>query len=520
MAVSCTMRVQVRRGTEAFDWETFDSSSFDTMTSVSLDVLGAAGLRLKYGIDGSGPLDRVASTGECSCTLRNDARNSHSLQGVYSPSHTNALAGWGFGKPFRVVFTYNGTDYIKFTGKIRVIDPDAGRYWSQRVHVTAYDCMRDLAEADAREVTIQTNKSEDELLDALIAIMPSSAQPFTTDFDAGVDSYPYSFDNVAGGAKVLAVMRDIVVSSFGMLTPNGNGTLRYLSRHALAITTSAYSFNDNMIELKVPSSLDGVFNRARATNHPKQVSSTATDELYTLPTGTAVEIPVGASSFEIWTDYTDPNDRQTHIGGTAVVTALVGGTHYVANSQADGGGSNLTSSITASLTAFGTTAKWTFSNAAATAAFLTTQKVIGKAVRDPGPQTFEAYSAQDYGDRPVDIDLPNQDDPYIGQSVADYVVMQYSTLSQQIESIAFIANSSDALMTQALAREPGDRITITETLTGVSSVDAIIQSVEFEVAAGIYIICRWGLVPADANRYWQLGVAGASELGDTTVLGF
>ena len=520
MAVSCTLRIQVVYGTEAFDWLAFDSGAFDTMTSLGTDVLGATGVQIKYGIDGSGPLARVASTGELKCALRNDAGNSGGLLGYYSPSHANARANWGFGIPIRAVFTYGGTDYIKFTGKIRVIEPDAGLYGPRRVGIVAYDCMRDLAESDAREVTIQVAQAEDALLDALIAVMPTTAAPIATDFDTGVDSYPYAFDKVAGSTKILSVMRDVVVSSFGMLFAKGDGTLAYVSRHSLATTASNYTFNDDMIELSVPSSLDGVFNRARVTNHPKQVSAAATDELYTLPTGTSVEIPAGATDFEVWTAYTDPSDRQTKIGGTAVVTVLVANTHYVANAQVDGGGADKTAFTTPTLTAFGTTAKWSFTNTDTAPIFITTQKVIGKAVRDPGPQTYESYTAMDYGDRPIEIDLPYQDDPYIGQSAADYVVALYSNLTQQIESITFIANASNALMLQALGREPGDRITVTESVTGVTSVDAIIQSVELEVRQGLYLVCKWGLAPADTIRYWQLGVAGASELGETTVVGF
>lgn len=495
----------------------------ETLTSpmnVSADLHGASGLRIKYGIDGNGPLDRVASTGEAHFVMRNHAGNSGSLLGYYSPSHTNVRSGWGFGKYVQVVYTYSGTDYVKFTGKIRSISPEAGQYLGRKVAVVAYDIMRDLAEADAREVTIQVDKTETELLDAIITAIPTNAQPIATDFDTGVDSYPYAFDNVQGGTKALAVMRDVVVSAFGMLFPQGDGTLCYRSRHTLVMLSSSGSFSNTMMELTVPSSLDGVFDRARVTTHPKQVSATATDELYTLPTGTSLEIPGLASNFEVWTDYTDPNDRQTKIGGTAVVTALVANTHYVGNTASDGSGTDVTSSLTVSLDAFGTTAKWTISSSYFAPVFLTTQKVIGKAVRDPGPQTFEASATVANAERPIEIDLPYQDDPYIGQSTADYVVSVYSALDHQIQGLAFLANTSDALMLQALQREPGDVITITETVTGMSSVKAIIQSVELESEQGGRLMCRWGLAPADTDRYWQLGTSGVSELGQTTVLGF
>ena len=502
-----------------FRVEVYQTSAMSAPMDISDDVLGAAGVRIRYGISGNGPLDRVAPTGEFHCTLRNDAGNSAGLQGYYSPSHANVRSGWEFGTFLRAIFTSAGTEYIKFTGQIRSIAPDAGQYGPRRVAVVAYDGMRHLAEADAREVTIQVDKSEDELLNELIAVMPANSLPVSTAFDAGVDQYPYAFDNVQGGTKVLAVMRDVVVSSFGLLFAKGNGQLTYLSRHAMSTLASSATFTDaTLFELSVPSSLDGVFDRARVTTHPKQVTATATDELYTLAPGTSVEIPPNGS-IEVWTSYTDPDDRQLNIGGTNVVTALVAGTHYAANSAADGSGSDLTASISPSIDAFGTTAKWTIANSSSSTAFLTTQKVIGKAVRDPGPQTFESPQGAT-GGRPIEIDLPYQDDPYIGQSSADYVVATYSGFDQHINSLAFVANKSPALMLLAMEREPGDLITISETVTGLSSVTAIIQSVEFDMRQGQHVICRWGLRPANDAQFWQWGIASRSEWGQSTVYAF
>lgn len=504
--VTPTMRVEV-----------YADTTFTSPMNVTSDLSGSAGLRLRYGIEGNSPVDRVAGTGECSYALKNDAGNSGGLQGYYSPGHTNVRSGWTFGKFFRVIFTYDATDYIKFTGTVRAIDPEPGRYRGRLVNVTGYDSMRDLAEANAREVAIQVDKADDELLDALYAVMPPASLPVSTSFDAGADLFPYAFDNVGGDSKVLAVMRDVVVSSFGLLFAKGNGQLRYLSRHSIAVLESDGEFTDDELsELSVPSTLDSYYDRARATTHPKVVSATATDELYTIPAGSAVELPDGAT-VEPWTDYTDPNDRQTRIGGTAVETTLVAGVHYAANAQADGLGADMTANISATIDPFGTTAKWTIVNSGPTA-FLTTQKVIGKAVRDPGPQTFESPMGAT-GVRPIEFDLPYQDDPFIGQSAADYVVATYS-IDQQVNGLAFIANKSDALMRLAMEKEPGDLITISEDVTGLEEVTAIIQSVEFEVQQSLYIVCRWGLRPHNDSRFWQLGIAGASELGDTTVLGF
>lgn len=508
MPVSATLKIRVQ-------------FSAGVWTEIQSDVVAIAGLDLKYGIDGNGPLDKAASTGELKLTLRNDAGNSGGIQGWYSPVHASKRSGWTFGIPIQVMFTSGAdTDIVKFRGKIREILPEGGRYASQKVYVTAYDYVRDLMEADVRQVTTQENKTEAELITTILDSLPVDSQPVARSLDAGVDTFPYAFDDLEGGAKAMAIIRDLAVSSFGMTFIKGNGTFSYLNRQSLALSTSVFTFTDNSLHgIAVPSSLDKVFNRIRTTIHPKTLSVTATEILYNLPTNSTVEVGAGAT-VTVWTDYNDPNDRNQAIGGASVITALVAGTHFSANSLEDGTGINLSSFITPTLVPYSSTAKWTFVNSAGVTAFITLQKVIGKAVRDPGPQTFEAYLAGALGDRPIDIDLPYQNDPYIGQSAADYILASYSNLTQQIEYISFIANYSSTLMAQALLREPGDKITISETVTGLVSVTAIIQSVSFEVVQGNFIRCTWGLIPGNIINFWVLGTAGSSELGETTVLGF
>lgn len=488
-------------------------------TDISADVL-ADSVSIKFGIDGDGPADVVASTGQLQFSLRNDAQNSGATLGWYSPASASCRAGWGFGINARASFTSGAhTNVLRFYGKIRVIAPVAGSSRARTVDVVAYDAIRDLAEVDAREVTTQENKTEAELLTAILAALPAESQPLATSFDAGVDSYPIAFDNVAGGAKALSLIQHATVSSLGMFAINGDGTARYRSRHALSLGASAVTFNNDMVDVSVPSSLDKVFNRIRAVTHPKTVTATATEVLYALPASNPITLSPGATLI-VWTDYSDPNDRQTKIGGIGVITTLVAGTHYTGNALADGTGADMSASLSATLYPFSSTAKWTIANNHASATiYLTGLQVVGKAVRDPGPQAFEA-STTGASDRPIEVDLPYQDDPYIGQSACDYMLGVYASLTSHIGAVEFFANHSAAFMTAALTVEPGDRVTISETVTGVASLECIVRSVELRVGARGRVICRFGLKPASTTAIWSLGEAGASELGETTVIGF
>jgi hypothetical protein len=262
--------------------------------------------------------------------------------------------------------------------------------------------------------------------------------------------------------------------------------------------------------LSAPSSVDRLYNRVRITTRPKTVSVAATDVLYS-----GVVQVGGGQTLEVWTDYTDPSsgERKTKIGGTDVVTSLVPGTHYFAGTVS--GGTGATASINATLEAFATSAKWTLENTSDTLLYVTV-RVMGRAIRDLGPVVHEAVSAQAYGDRLLAMDLKYQASQDFGTALAAHLLSQYDTLDNQVDSVSFVANDSSTLMTQALMREPGDVVTITETVTGVTTATALIQAVELTVTPPCWIHCTWRLAPAVVGGgAW---VMGTSALESTTEL--
>lgn len=564
---------------------------------ITRDTVAPEGLRLKYGVNGNGPTDCVASSGECAFALNNDASNADGTQGAYSLDHPITRvghAGWALDVPCRVVFhaaltanndvtsitrasqtatvtcaanhglatgdyvriagavetEYNGVyqvtvtgattftytvvgtpstpatgtitqveSFIKHRGKISVIDADPGQYRSQRVHVVSYDGIRDLAEVDVREIALQIDKTESELVAAVLAALPTDAQQVATDLDAGEDTIPYAFHDLGEGQKALGVIHDLCKGSFAFFANKGDGTSILRSRASRNSGSSAFSISNTMHGLRVPSSRQNVFNRVRIVVHPKTISAAATEELYTLPSNSSFPIAPG-QTLDVWTEYSDPNDRQTPVGGTEIVTVLVANTHYQAFANADGSGSNLTADISATLTPYATTAKWTLTNNGAQTAHMRVLKVIGKVLRDLGSQTVEDAAHSTDSARPLNLDLKYQGDVALAQSYAEFLNIQFQSVEDQVEYLEFLANDSAALLAAAFEREPGDIITVTEEVTGLSAVDAVIHSVEFEVAEGPAIRCKWGLAPATPFTSWAIGIVNRSEIGETTFAGF
>ena len=407
--------------------------------------------------------------------------------------------------------------YVKFRGKIRVINPAAGIKRDQSVSVVAYDFMADLLEADVRELALEINATEAELIEAVIDAVATEAQPPFRDLDAGVDTYPYAFFNVADGDKAGGLIKDAALSAVGIAACKGDGTFIYRSRHTRSLVTSAFTLTDTMREFSAPSSLDKVFNRIRVTIHPQTIDAAATTVLFA-QTGTAPSIGAG-ETLEVWGTYRDPSNTLKLVGGTAMVTPLVATTDYTGNASQDGSGADRTSDLSVVTSAFASTVKFEITNTSASAAYLTKLQIRGKGIYDNGPRTFESYTAQNYGDRPFSFDMPYQDDANTGQSAAEYLGGRYSDPTTLVDELAFVATDTAAFLTQALARDIGDAITVGETMTGITGVDALIQSVEITML-GRNMWCRWGLAPSTQIASWQLGIAGASELGATTVLGF
>lgn len=489
-------------------------------TDVTTDLVASEDIRVQYGTRGRGPLDLVAATGTCEFTLRNDAGNSGSQQGWYSPNHASKRAGFTFGIGMRLKLTDDQpVQRTKFRGKLAVIDPVAGQYGVQRTRCIATDWIDEAATFTLRDVGIQASKRSDQLIQVVIDAMPASARPVSTNLDVGKDTYPWAFFNIGHGVSALTMIQRIVQSERGWFNIIGDalagGVARFEHRHARATKTSAGTLSNTMRGLTVPTSLQGVFNRVRTTTHPVDVDAAATTVLCKLIDKPSLA-PSETQTF--WLDYRDPNNKDNKIGGTAFVDPPVSGTDWTANSAADGTGTNLTSSVAVTATFFATVAKFVVTNNATSTAYLTLLQGRGKGIYDLAAKTHESSSSETY-ERPIEIDLPFQNDTNIGQGVADQVRNLWGTLIKQVDTVSFLANDSSTLLRHAVLREPGDKITLTETMTGLSSLAVFIQGVEMLISASQWIEVTYSVAPADTASVFILDDAVAGTL-DNNAIGY
>lgn len=468
--------------------------------SITSETVSREGWTWKRGMAGGGPHDLVAVTGVCAFTLANGptADNPSRPVGYYSLTHANVRSGWTFGTPIRVAYGYGGSDYALWTGTLYSAMPAPGQYQSRSVQCEARDSMNALAETDMRGVSPQVNQTENALIAAAIAALPTSAQPSSVAYDSTLDSYPYAFDDASSGTKAMSLIAQVCASARCYYYPLGDGSIRVENRQARGIASVAFDFDEtHLLDLEVPGDTSVLANRVRAVTHPRSVDAAATTVLFGITQ--AALVPAG-ETITIWGDYRNPDQTKQPIGGTAQVTSLVSGTDYAARANADGSGADLVANISITATAFAATVKFEVENTGGTDAYLVTGagvpllQIRGKGIYDDAPQSYEASSTQDYGERLLVLDLPYQDDGPLALDLATFTERQRRLLSEQVTGLSYTA-WTNALIEAAVTLEIGDVITVTETMTGLDELHAAIHAIEMSVVPPQTLQVRYTLAP-------------------------
>ncbi len=408
-------------------------------------------------------------------------------------------------------------------GKVQWIDPIAGAYGVQRVYVIAHDAMGDLAQAEVRNITAQVNQTDVALLEAVYAALPATVLPVATSFDTAIDTYPYAFADVSTGQSAVAVLRDVLVSTMGSLVQVGNGTHTYRNRQTRTYTASVDTFT--VADLLAPDGLTAphdvttLYNRVIVTI--PQITIGSSLEVLASETSADTEGIAAGATLELFLSYRDPLHTAASsvpIGGTDFETPMAG-TDYVFNGASDGSGVNYTASMTVSVTFWAGSAKLEITNNAAVRVYRTTLQLRGIAIRRLTPFEVESISTQAYGERTLAITTAFQDSPTVARYMANYLRGQYEVSANRPRSVTIKPQDSDRLMRHALLREPGDRITLSESVTATAC-DAIIQAVHLTVSAGTWIGCSWDLAPQSTFMFiapFRWGMVGSAEWGQSTV---
>lgn len=514
-----------------FDPAYFDPAFFD-MSDTWVDVYGQYDVRgqepiaCEYGIRGNTPTDRVANTGTLKFALNNSEFNSAALRGYYSLLHASRRAGFDLNIQVRWIVSCpdvaGGTPYYKFRGTLDEALPDPGAYLARLTHCTAVDIWDDYANTDEPDVPLQQNKRFDQILTTLLDAL--TTQPADRSIETGSESYAYALDGGTGQRlKVRERLDQLARSEFGYIYTRGDttqgGTFVAENRHHRAANpTVRFTFADDMDRdgLAVPGSRRDIFRKVQVGVHPtNDVATAATIVLFSIQQ-TSTLVQGGETNSYIFGAYFDPTTHEP-IGGAATIDP-VSASDFTMNSASDGSGSDLTANFTVTASRTGLGVRFTVTNTGSVPGYVTTLQVRGTPIYRYDT-LMEVTVAGGYGDQVLTLDMPFQNSTNVAKDVATYLAQRLSAPFANAPAVKFLANRSAAHMAAALQLEPGDRIAVAETQTGLSA-EFTINGAHLDYAPGGLLWCAWYLEPATSQQYWLIGTAGSSELDETTVLGF
>lgn len=474
---------------------------------VTADVRSAKGLSFRRGIAGFDAEDRIAGGGELALVMENSSANSAGVQGYYSPEHASVRPGFRVGTPVRVGFTHLGTTYYKWQGWVINARVAPGAAGLREVAIRAGDWIDYAARVTLKGIPVQVGKRADQLIAVLYVYVPRV--PESVCFDLGSDVYAYGIDATEDdGVLILKELARVTLSELGYCYLRGDtvsgGQLRFEPRGGRAGSPVRWAMGETELEPDgvelSDHGLDGIINRVVVELHPRRVDAAATTVLFSLGNAPLV----GATPVTFTAPYRDPAGGSfARVGGINMVTPAAT-TDYLLNSAADGSGTNLTANFTVSAVFGGNSAEVTVTKNSGADGYLTKCQLRGRGIYAFESVTVEASDAASiaaYGEVAQPFDMPYQSDVNLAKTVAGLLLANNKDPRTKVRRVSFTANASSAHMMHALARDIGDRVTISESVSGLAAEAYFIQAVDFEVRGGEVIRASWMLVPADQEAY-------------------
>lgn len=527
----------------------------DTWVDIQSDVMSP--ISVSWGINGNGPVDRTASPGTMKFKLKNP-------DGRYSPNHASCTVGFKSGILVRLKCVYDGVTHYKFYGRVTAggIYVAPGQYGPRYVEVTAYDWFEQVTNYKISLPTLTTNKTAAETVALIVANM--SVPPLSTEYNECQSIFPNVFDTVkAEKTTALSEGFKAVMSELGAWYLRHSGATgelmvvdgRYTrsDRNLQAIPSVSVTREDILdtdggqilgtdsavlvdagtsffaalgttdmpvITALTPANGKHTYNQIKFTTYPRYIDTTP-QVLYSL--NSYIALGVGETRENILGQYRDPTGGAARISGQSMISPLAT-TDYLMFANSDGTGTNLTANLVVTANYGSEGVRYTLQNTGATAGYVTKLQARGYGIYtyDPLTQYVEdAASLASYGPLELMLDMKYEQNLELVAEIASIQLDQYAQPKDSIESISFIANSSEYAMNMFLYLDVGMRIQVMEPHSAVSG-DYFIQSVAFNVTGNEIITVSYMLMSGTFDNYtfWELGIDGSTELGETTVLAF
>ena len=506
--------------------------------------------RAKWSIGASQPDQMVTRANTADLILDNSTD-------IFSPDHASALAGFLPGALLKIESTYSATTRTHFLGWIASdgIEIDAGSRLKQEARLSAEGFFARLHREQVR-VPVQEGKTIDQIIASILtatSVYPPGMLAWflgqvglgelglntylgsgSSDYsvmDTGINVFNYAGDNWNDGVKIRKAIEDLNDAERGFIFENREGKLELYNRH--------YWFLDlaNAVDATLTEG-DYLARKSSGIKH-KYGASLLNDYTITIYRRVVDSSPgilgrMTSNPRIIAGKTSDPyrirfnDDTGNDIGGKSVTFDQV--TDWNANGAEDGSGANLNGNVSASIEEIGSGLEIVFTNAGATDAYIIpgsadTEAVTAQGIKITHYQKEEINVSNEasilqYGRSAETETIKLLDDINYARNLAKFIVDNRKDPVGVIEKLYIQANKSDALMTQALTRKIGDRLSLSESKTAIGQEYFIVGEQHEVEANGRNHVASWVMKAASVFTYWILGHSTYGKLGQTTNLGF
>lgn len=494
-------------------------------TNVYQDVI--EDIFVSQGIRGSGPLDRVATTGTCKLTLKSDA-------GKYIPGHSGCQSGFEKGTAFKITIQYtafNSHYWPKFYGKINKITPRPSGGIHYLVDVEIVDFIDSLASQELIRPAFAENQRMSDIVNTIQTSLPIT--PLYIKNNTTQSVFPTAFDTTRPYTKALQEISKATISELGFVfvSPKWDAapgspsaeleTLYPAGRFQFEPSTNSISLTDENISSIGLDYGTNYFNEIKTIVYPRRADSAATSILFSAKY--TIQLLPG-NTISIKGSFKDPNQEAVSVSGIDMIDPAPN-TDYIFNTQEDGGGSDITSDLDVSAD-YGTNGVlYELTNNNASIGYITKLQARGKGVYVYRPIEYSAeYSAGIAADgrKTLSVPLVYQSDPNIGKSFADALLNIYKTKAIEVKSVTFEINQSSTFANWFRAATIGEVVNIDSDDLDVDK-NFLFLGWDFVIRRSGFILCKLYLLSEDylpGANFWKLGVSGKSTLDSTTILGF
>lgn len=288
------------------------------------------------------------------------------------------------------------------------------------VSIQAIDIITFLDELKLAATTYEDQRS-DELIEAILIEAGLDSSQYVLDTGLNTIGFSYFDSTTSAGERI----RKIVEAEEGIFFQDEDGVLHFETRTHVQTAPqniSVWDLDPDDITLWEEEEATRIINKAIIRGSSRVISTTQ------IVASSSVELQIAAnSSRTIWLDYDDP---------VSSITTPVATTDFTAFSATEGGGSNVTTSVSITATNFVNKVKLVITNSTAAIAYVNFLQVRGTPalVQNSFEEEYEdTDSIAKFEERVIEIDNDFIDDADHAQSIARLLVFKFALPKKQIK---------------------------------------------------------------------------------------